>query len=75
MGGGGKSGLWCRIFADVLDRTIRRPRDPMQANARGAAFIATVGLGEIDFDDIPGLMEYEDTFEPEPANRRIYDEL
>jgi len=47
----------------------------MQANARGAAFIATVGLGEIDFDDIPGLMEYEDTFEPEPANRRIYDEL
>ena len=75
VGGGAKSDLWCQIFADVLDRTIRQVKDPMQANARGAAFIAAVGLGEITFDQIPSLIQYENTFEPDPANRGIYDEL
>ena len=75
VGGGGRSDLWCRIFADVLNRTIRQVKDPMQANARGAAFIASVALGEISFDDIPGLMEIEKTHVPNPANRKVYDEL
>jgi xylulokinase len=75
IGGGGKSDLWCQIFADVLNRTIRQVKDPMQANARGAAFIASAGLGHIKFSDIPGLIEYSNTFEPDPSNRRIYDEL
>jgi xylulokinase len=47
----------------------------MQANARGAAFIASVGLGEIDFADIPALMEFEGAFDPDPANREVYDRL
>jgi xylulokinase len=75
VGGGGKSDLWCQIFSDVLNRRILKAKDPMQANARGAAFIASVGLGEIIFDDIPGLMEYENIFEPDPSNRSLYDEL
>jgi xylulokinase len=75
VGGGGRSELWCQIFADVMDRSIRQPSLPMQANARGAAFIASVGLGEISFDDIPGLMEYERIFHPRGENRAIYDEL
>jgi xylulokinase len=75
VGGGGKSDLWCQIFADVLNRRIRQVRDPMQANARGAAFIASVGLGHIKFSDIPDLVEYSSTFEPDPSNRKIYDEL
>jgi len=75
VGGGGKSALWCQIFADVLDRQIRQVKDPMQANARGAAFIAAVGLGEITFDDIPNLIQYESTFSPNPENREIYNRL
>ena len=75
IGGGAKSALWCRIFADVMGRQIRQARDPWQSNARGAAFIASVALGEIVFDDIPGLMEYEQVFSPDPGNRGIYDEL
>ncbi|MGC9323925.1 MAG: xylulokinase [Desulfomonilia bacterium] len=75
VGGGAKSDLWCQIFADVLDRDIRKVKDPMQANARGAAFIASVGLGEITFQDIPHLIEYERTFEPTSTNREIYDLL
>ena len=73
VGGGACSELWCQIFADVMDRAFRRPVLPRQANARGAAFIAAVGLGEISFDDIPGFMEYDRTFEPRPEHRALYD--
>jgi xylulokinase len=75
IGGGAKSPLWCRIFADVLGRTIRQVKDPIQANARGAAFIAAVGLGEIAFEDIPSLIQIEATWEPDPRNRSTYDAL
>jgi len=75
IGGGARSDLWCRIFADVLNRRIKRTRDPLQANARGAAFIALVGLEFISFDDIPGLMEYDQVFDPDRQNRKMYDEL
>jgi len=75
IGGGGKSDLWCQIFADVLNRTIRQVQDPMQANGRGAAFIASVGLGFTTFDEIPKLIKYTNVFHPNPANRKIYDEL
>lgn len=75
VGGGAQSELWCRIFADVLNRTIRQVEHPRQANARGAAFIAAVGLGHIRFGDIPGLTRFAGTFTPDPRNRKIYDEL
>ena len=75
IGGGAKSELWCRIFADVLNRNIRQVEDPIESNARGAAFIAGVALGYIEFDDIPDLVKYTRTFEPDPKNRKIYDEL
>jgi xylulokinase len=75
VGGGAKSDVWCRIFADVLGRTIRQVKDPMQANARGTAFIASVGLGYISFDDIPNLIEFKNTFKPDSANRTVYDGL
>ncbi len=75
VGGGATSRVWCQIMADVLDRRIRQVRDPIQANARGAAFIASVGLGYISFDDVPGLMQYDNVFEPNPDHRQLYDEL
>ncbi len=75
VGGGAVSDLWCRIYADVTGRTVRKLKHPMQANARGAAFIAAVGLGYMSFDRIPGLVEYEKTFEPDTRNRRLYNEL
>ncbi|MBI5115524.1 FGGY-family carbohydrate kinase [Candidatus Poribacteria bacterium] len=75
IGGGAKSSVWCQIFADVLNRDIRQVKDPLQANARGAAFIASVGLGHITFADIPNVISYENTYSPNPANRAIYNEL
>jgi xylulokinase len=75
IGGGARSNLWCQIFADVLDREIRQVRDPLQANARGAAFIASVALGKISFDDIPSLVEYTQTYYPQKANMGMYSVL
>ncbi len=75
IGGGARSNLWCQIFADVLGRQIRQVKDPLEANARGAAFIASVGLGEIAFKDIPSLMEYTGVFHPNKANKKTYDKL
>jgi len=49
--------------------------NPMQANARGAALIASVALGYIAFDDIPELIRYSNTYYPNPENRTLYDEL
>ena len=74
VGGGGNSDVWCQIFADVLNVEIRQVRDPIQANARGAAWIAAVGLGEIAFGDVPGLVEFRRTYAPAVENRTTYDE-
>lgn len=75
IGGGARSEVWCQIFADVLNRTVRQVEDPLQGNARGAAFIAAVALGRLRFEEIPGLIRYANTFTPNPEHRRIYDDL
>jgi len=75
VGGGAKSKVWCQIMADVLQREILQVTGPVHANARGAAFIALVGLGEISFEDIPGLVPWDSAYLPNPDNRSGYDEL
>lgn len=75
IGGGARSEVWCRIFADVLNREIRRVRDPVQANARGAALLAAVALGWLRFEDIPALVEHDRVYTPDPVNRAVYEEL
>ncbi len=42
---------------------------------RGAAFLAAVALGHGTFDDIPNRIRIAYTYQPDPANRTIYDEL
>jgi xylulokinase len=74
VGGGGQSDVWPQIVADVLGVTVRRVRDPIQANARGAAWIAAAGLREISFSDVPRLVEIDREFEPVPAAGAVYDE-
>jgi xylulokinase len=75
IGGGAISDVWCQIYADVLNRNIRRVVDPIRANARGAALVASVGLGYLTFEDIPNYIEYDRIFKPNPDNRKIYDTL
>jgi xylulokinase len=75
IGGGAQSDIWCQIYADIFNRNIRQVNDPLQANARGAAFIASVGLGYIGFNDIPDLIKIAKIFTPNPSNRQFYDTL
>ncbi|MCK4479497.1 MAG: FGGY-family carbohydrate kinase [Candidatus Lokiarchaeota archaeon] len=75
VGGGAQSDVWCQIFADVLNRTIKQVKDPIQANARGAAFIGSVGLGYLKWDEIQRCCEISNIFTPNPENRKIYDKL
>jgi xylulokinase len=75
VGGGANSNLWCQIYADVLNRTIRQVQDPIQATARGAAFIASVGLGYITFGEIPQYIQFQKIYQPNPENRSLYDEM
>lgn len=74
VGGGGNSDIWCQIFADIMNVDILQVQDPIQSNARGAAFIAAVGLGEIQFSDLPSLVQIKQQYRPNPANRRLYDD-
>ena len=55
--------------------TIRQVKDPIQANFRGAAFLASVALGYLNVDDIPERVKIAKTYTPNPQNRAIYDEL
>ena len=74
VGGGAQSDVWCQIFADVMDREIRQVADPVCANARGAAWMGAVGLGKIQFTDIPELVHINRVYQPDTRNRNLYDE-
>ncbi len=75
IGGGASSDLWSQIFADVLGREIRQMEGPRQANVRGAAMLAFLGLGAITVDDIADRVAVKQTFTPNPEAQRAYDAL
>ena len=74
VGGGAQSDVWCQIFADVMNVEIKQAADPIYANARGAAWIGAVGMGAIAFSDIPALIQFKRSYQPQPAHRALYDE-
>ncbi len=74
IGGGASSQLWCQIMADVLDREIHQVVEPRACNARGAALLASLGLGHLSVDEIPDRVGVAERFEPTPAHRGVYDE-
>lgn len=75
IGGGANSDVWCQIFADVLNCEIVQVREPVQANVRGVALLASATLGYMTFDEIPSHVAIANTFVPNSANRQVYEEL
>ncbi len=75
IGGGARSPVWCQIFADVLGRTIEQVADPVNANARGAAMLAAVALGELGFDQVPDRVQVARRYEPDAANEDLYGQV
>lgn len=75
IGGGAVSEVWCQIYADVLGRTVRQVRNPVQATVRGAAILAGVALGSTTFQEASARVPIARVFEPDPATRSLYDGL
>lgn len=57
-----------------MNQEIKKVADPINANTRGAAWIAVVGLGEITFSDGPDPVQFEQTYAPDEKHRSLYDE-
>nr|MDO8114749.1 FGGY-family carbohydrate kinase [Candidatus Sigynarchaeota archaeon] len=75
IGGGAQSNVWCQIFADVMGKTIRQVSNPIQSNARGAAFIAALGLGYIKEEDIARNTTFSNVFKPDAGHQAVYNKL
>jgi len=76
IGGGAKSNVWCQIYADVMNKTIRRVAVPQEAGALGAAIIAKMAIGEIEnIEEVKDCCQYDKEFYPNPDNRKLYDFL
>ncbi len=75
VGGGAKSNIWCQIHADVLNRPIKQVANPIEVNVSGAALLACAGLGYLKYDEIGTRVKIQNTYMPNPDNRKIYDEL
>jgi xylulokinase len=76
IGGGAKSDIWCQIYADVLNKTIHRVKEPQEAGAIGAALLAKVALGEIkEISELKECCNYDKDFSPNPEYRELYDNM
>lgn len=75
IGGGARSSTWCQIFADVLGRPIVRLGEPLEANVRGAALLAACAVGARRWEDPVAILPTDASFEPNLANKPIYDEM
>ena len=76
IGGGAKSPLWCQIMADITNKVIHQVSEPHLAGAKGMALLASMALGFIpSFDDIKKHIRIQQSYTPNPANRKLYDRL
>ena len=76
IGGGAKSRLWLQMMADIFDVEIRRPNFLEEATSMGAAIVGGVGTGLFrDFDVIENFIRVEETVQPNPENKAIYDKM
>jgi xylulokinase len=74
-GGGALSDIWAQIHADILDVPIHQVEDAANTTVRGTALLALVAMGLRTAADIPDLVKIRKVFEPDPANRSLYNKL
>ncbi len=76
IGGGALDDCWMQIIADITGRSFDVVKDPRNAGAVGAAIVALIGLGELPgFEAAKDFVQTERSYEPDPSNKEIYDEL
>lgn len=76
VGGGSKSPLYRRIFADVYNMDVIKTNIDQDAAALGAVAVAAVGCGIWkDFSRIDRIHETLETLSPDTENNRTYEKL
>lgn len=75
VGGGARSDLWCRILADVCDRTVERTADPLLVGLRGGALAAALALERVRREEVRALVPVDRVFSPDPSARATYDRM
>ena len=72
LGGGAQSSLWCQIYANTLDREIEQVHDPLVAQLRGVALLASVSMGLLKLDEVATRVTPGVTFSPAPGDAATY---
>lgn len=76
VGGGALNDSTCQILADCTGRVVETVASPQNVGAVGAAVVVAVGLGVIDsIADANKLIDAEKRFEPNAANKPVYDKM
>lgn len=76
IGGGVQNDLWMQTYADVNGLPFARVSNPQQATAVGAAMIGGVGVGIWNsYEEASRHITTSKTFESEPGNTQMYNEL
>jgi xylulokinase len=73
-GGAARSPLWRQIIADVTGRSIRCPREDVEANL-GDVILAGVGTGCFSYEDVRNWQVFDPPVKPNEAARKVYDRL
>ena len=74
-GGGAESGAWSQIMADVLGAPVHQMKNPQYATCVGLALLAFQRLGLVGFEDFERRVPIHKVYEPNAANRGVYEEL
>jgi len=76
VGGGALNDSTSQILADCTGRVVETVASPQNVGAVGAAVVVAVGLGVIDsIADANKLIDAEKRFEPNKANKPVYDKM
>ena len=71
LGGGAQSTLWCQIYADTLGRDVVQVAQPLLAQMRGTALLASVALKRRRLHEVTGQTPGV-TFQPSPGVADLY---
>jgi xylulokinase len=73
VGGGARSDLLCRIFADLSGRPVEQTSRPQNAGVLGAGILTATCLGVISsLKYASKLAEVDKRYEPDPTARKFY---
>jgi xylulokinase len=74
-GGGALSDIWAQIMADIIGIPMHQQENPSQSTLMGIAFLAFNRLGLMALDEIPNKVSTKRIFEPDQANRDVYERM